>query len=307
MTTVPQDRMAPLTEAYITAWQRIKAEQEVIANDPNRIRRLRRLRELEASVTAILNELDDYSRAFIQAEMPNVYSLGARRAALVLNMQPSFAQVDTETIRTLSGDLFDDLLAKTGYVRQETKAAIRRALKDQIIQGQIVGNSPAQTRKLVRDRMEEIGIRGVRYSNGRFVGLDDYAEMAIRTKTATAQNLAGLNFGKRQGVEWYECLDGPGCGLSGHGVGGEANGQVRPAEVAMQYPIAHPRCRRIWSPRPDVSSEREAARAKPSITPEQLADQLAADEARRAARRRGMAAKRRHDARLSARRRRISA
>lgn len=306
MTTIPQDSMPELTAAYVRAWERIQTEQSLIANEPSQFSRRRRLMELEKSVAEVMDHLDDYSRAYIRAEMPKVYAAGAQRVAPIMQLTPSFAQIDTDAVKRLSSDLFDDLLTKTQLVRTETKRAIQKTLKDRIIQGQILGDSPAATRKMVREQLNKIGIRGVRYANGRWVGLDDYAEMAIRTKTAIAQNVGGLNFARQHGVEWFECIDGPDCGLTSHNDGEIANGLIRSYDDAMAYPIAHPRCRRVWTARPDLRTADQAAAAKSSVTADQLADQVEADRVRRASQVRRYAAKRRHDARLAAHQRRLA-
>lgn len=306
MTTIAQDSMPELTAAYVRAWERIQTEQALISNELNQFRRRRRLLELEKAVAEVMDRLDDYSRAYIAAEMPKVYASGAQRAVPLMQVTPTFAQIDTEAVRRLSSDLFDDLLAKTQFVRQDTKRAIQRALKDRIIQGQILGDSPAATRKMVREQLEQVGIRGVRYANGRWVPLDTYASMAIRTKTAIAQNEGGINYGRNSGVEWFQCFDGASCGLYGHNQGPAANGYVGTAEEAMSYPVAHPNCVRSWSPIPGVTSKEAAEANKITPTKAQQADQLAAEEARRQAATRRYAAKRRHDARLAAHQRRVA-
>ena len=284
------DYMAPLVQAYIRAWEAIQREQAAIAGEPNQFRRLRRLRSLEAGVAAILDKLDTYSREFIRSQLPATYFEGAAAAAGVLGVP---VVIDPDPIRRLSADLFDDLLTRTQFVRQETKQAIARMLKDEMVRGTIVGESQVKTRQVLTRRLEQIGIRGVRYADGRYHRLDDYAEMAIRTKEAVANNVSGLHLSKIHGVEFYECIDGPDCGLTEHDDPTKASGLIRDFDFAMQYPIAHPRCRRVWTPRPDIRSADDAGRAQPSVSPLQVADQRAADLARRRAQKRRAARVRR--------------
>lgn len=301
------DPLAPLSAAYIKAWEAIQREQLAIAGESSAFRRRRRLRELERSVAQILDKLDAYSREFIRSQMPQVFVAGSREAAAFMGVPSGFAQIDQRTVQRFSEDLFDDLLRATTYVREDTKRFIRKALKDRLISREILGESPAKVRREMVRYLQENGIRGIRYANGRHVGLDDYADMAIRTKSSIARNLSGVTFSKANGVEYFTCLDGTGCGLYGHAVGPVANGYVGTAEEALAYPLSHPRCVRVWLPIAGARTKSEAEANKIMPTDEQMADQLAAEEIRRQQQTRRRQAARRRETLLARRERRLSA
>lgn len=236
------DHLEPLIEAYAAGWAAIQLELDGIANEPNLSRRARRLRRLEGRIEQILGDLRTYSAQFTQAQMPAVYKEGGQVAAGMSNTPYGYTTADQQTAKHLADDLHNNLLSKTNYVGQDTKRGIQRALRDEIIRGERLGQTPEQTRRLVRKRLNEIGIRGVRYSNGRFVGLDDYADMVIRTQMAVARNTAGIEFSKRNDIQYMECLDGPACGLTSHNDSQHANGLILPTDEALAYPVSHPRC-----------------------------------------------------------------
>ena len=60
------------------------------------------------------------------------------------------------------------------------------------------------------------------------------------------------------------------CGWTSHDDPQQANGRIVPLEVARQYPLSHPNCRRSSTPRPDITSADQAEHADrlaPETTP----------------------------------------
>lgn len=61
--------------------------------------------------------------------------------------------------------------------------------------------------------------------------------------------------GARQaGVAMVEVFDGLDCGWTAHQDTDKASRSVRTVEDAAEWPISHPRCRRGFAPRPDLTS-----------------------------------------------------
>jgi hypothetical protein len=127
--------------------------------------------------------------------------------------------------------------------------------------------------------MEDNRISAVVYADGARHGLADYTDMLLRTKSAEAFQRAGLGQGTQLGVGWWEVLDGPACGWSAHDDPLLANGLIVTTEQAEQYPLAHPRCRRCTTPRPDLQTAAAAAAAAPLGPQHTLADIQAAQAA----------------------------
>lgn len=299
------ERLEPLMEAYIAAWTAIQTRQDRILDLPPS-RRPAATRALERFTLESMDKLDDFTERFLKAEFPGVYREGGQLAARRLGVPYRFDSSDRAAVRKLRDDLFNDLLGKTNYVREDTKRAIRRMLKDELVMGRASGKTVDPMRRDLVKRLKDKGIRGVRYSNGRFVRLDDYAQMALRTKASIANNISGIEFGKRNGVDYWECLDGPLCGLTEHNDSQLANGLILPADEALAYPVAHPACRRLWVARPDLRTADEAAKGEPSTTREQMEDQRAFDEQRERDLRRRTAARRRREELLERRRRLVA-
>lgn len=300
-TTACEDvgQMERLIEAYRRGWKAITAELEAIADDPAKFRRRARLVEMQKRIALILRDLETLSRSEVARGVPLAYQQGAREMAGLTGQQWRYTQADQEVVRKLADDTFDDLLKRTRFINLETKKFVRRIVRDRVLLGEVAGRSGQETKARVREYLDAHGVKGIRYRDGRHVDLDDYADMVVRTKRVVARNVGGLMQAKRDGVEFLECFDGPGCGWSTHTDGDQANGKVVSHEEAMKYLISHPRCRRTFGPRPDVTSAKDAARAKPSTTLEQVQDQRRQDAERRAR------LLRRRNARLAARARRV--
>ena len=288
---------AQLREAYSLAWEAIRAEQNAIAADPARFTRQARLRELEAAVNDRLDFVDEAAAAWLADDFPVAYRLGAETAGGVLNQPFQWTTHDNEAITLLAQDTFGELLEATDGVSASTKALIRELGRQQALLKAAAGRTATQAARELRRLLERKGIFSVRYKDGSKHGLADYTDMLIRTKTGLAANAGTLNFTRRAGTKYVECFDGADCGLVSHNDNEKANGMILTVERAAQYALAHPRCRRSWGPRPDLTTEEEARNAKPSTTEAQRVDQAAAEAARVEEQRVRRNARRRREAR----------
>jgi hypothetical protein len=80
-----------------------------------------------------------------------------------------------------------------------------------------------------------------------------WAEAASLAKSAVAYNAGTFNRAREAGVQFMEMFDGADCGWTSHRDADKPNGTVRTVEEAANWPIFHPRCRRAFGPRPDIS------------------------------------------------------
>jgi hypothetical protein len=275
----------PLQAAYRRAWQVVVDEEAVLQAHPELLRRRTRLVAMRTRIEAEMARVDAEAKAWIESHMPPVYEVGAS-AAIGLAGAGEFrwTAIHRTAVQQLAADLFDDLLKATRHVRRTTKTLVRVVARDQALQRAITGlDTTTSAARRMTVLLEENGIHAVRYANGARHGLREYADMALRTKTSTAYNLGSLNSVE---TAWWECLDGPACGLTSHDDPTEANGFVTTREEALAYPTSHPNCRRTWAPRVDITSKKEARRAAPTSTQGQRAAQQTQDAARREAQRR---------------------
>jgi hypothetical protein len=305
---VPSDLEAltvQLRDAYARVWGTVQAEETRLLADftaANRSQRLRLLRDTRRSIEGLMDVADELALRWAARELPDAYQLGARQAAGVAGQAVSFRAVDVDAVNQLVLDGRDSLLTATRNVKRSTKELVNRLATQHMTEKLVRGQTATQAAAGLRAELEGHGITAVTYADGSRHGLAEYADMAILTRTGELYQVGGFDQTKALGIGWMEIFDGLGCGLSSHDDPRKANGLILPTDEARLYPLAHPRCGRSTSPRPDIQSKRDAEHAKPSTTAAQRADQEQAEAARaqsvaaRAQRRRLQAAQQRNAA-----------
>lgn len=272
----------PLLKAYASAWEDVLDAQRQIAADPLKWRAKRRLFELQRAIEAKMLQLDAQAREWVATELVRPYALGA--AAGAVELSESAAAVWTllphEAISRIATDTLDDLLKATRHVRRTTKALIRAIAKDQVLAKLTQERTAVDAGRRMAKIIEQRGIHAITYADGSRHGLKEYAEMLVRTKTGEAYNLGTLEAQEALGVEFWECFDGAGCGLTSHQDPVKALGRIVDKDTALRYPLSHPNCRRSWGARPDITSKAHAEAASSHVTAEQIADNAAADRER---------------------------
>lgn len=272
-----------IVAVYRDAWEQVVAEQLAIADDPARFARAARLRETQRRIEALMGSVDAQARQWLATVFPRTYEIGGLDMAASIGNSWVWTQADIDGVTILATDLFDDLLAATRGVKASTKRFIRDVIRIQTQRGAVTGKTAVQIAKEVTALVRDKGIHSVTYSGGRRVGLASYADMAVRTKTAVSYNASALLHARRSSVSFIEVFDGVACGWTYHNDPDTANGSIRPLDEAMGNVISHPRCRRAFGARLDVTNPIEAVGAQPSTTAAQRIDQAQA-EADRAAR-----------------------
>ena len=256
------------------AWDLIVADQAAITASwptiPAAVRE-HRLALFQVQVLTLMDEIDAQAASTITRAMTTAYETGAWVTAISGLAEPTFTGISSAAITGLAQTTMDDLLTATSGVRDTTKALIRELTHDQVINVLYTGVTPTDAARDMRRLLEKHQIHAVTYADGKRVGLAQYSEMVLRTKTAEAYQAGGLDQGEALGWDWWEIMDGPGCGLTSHDDLQKANGMIVDLETVRAHPLSHPNCRRASTPRPDIASAREAAAALPS-SPEALAE-----------------------------------
>lgn len=216
--------------------------------------RRRRLQAADAAINEILDSADTVAAAQVVAATQAAYETGAWVTAILSNTGAAFTPLDVDSITAIAQDTMSDLLRATRHVRVEVKDLLRELVRDSVRVKTVTGQTAVEAARELLRRATEAGITGVVYSNGARVPMTVYAEMVLRTKTAEAYQKGGFAQGERLGIDQWQIMDGPGCGLTGHGVGEDADGMIVDLATARQHPLAHPNCRRSTSPRPDLAA-----------------------------------------------------
>lgn len=257
-------------------WQRISDDEQNLLSDwaaLGREARLARLRTMRNTVHTLMQQADDLAIRYANQGVPAAYELGGTVLAAGLGGGPRWGQPDLDMLGQLSTAVRDDLLAATSGVTQSTKDLVRRLAGEQLTFKAAVGQTAVQAGRELSERLAGAGITAVTYRDGSRHGLDEYAEMAIRAKSAEAYQLGGFAQARAFDVKFMELFDGPGCGLDSHDDPTKANGLILPTEEAAAHPLSHPRCVRVSSPRPDVRTAAQARSAGRSTSPAQDVDQ----------------------------------
>lgn len=270
----------PLIRTIAEAWQAVTAEIDAIAADPRKFRRAAQLRGIQRRLLALMDDVDAETRVWLSQQYPRIYALGA--ADLAIAEPFTWSGPHRSAIAALANSTFDDILKSTRHVRRTTKLLIRELVRSETLSVLAGGRTAVQGGRTLARLLEDHKIHAVVYKDGSRHGLQEYGEMVIRTRSATAYNAGALNHGSLGGVTFYEVLDGFGCGWTSHTDPDVANGSIRSAEECAKQVLSHPRCRRSFGPRPDIRDAKVARSAQPSTTPEERADQANAEQARAA-------------------------
>ena len=228
--------------------------------------RVQRLQVLQRALVALVGQADAIAARHVVSTMQSSYEIGAWATAITTGTTATFTGVDIDAVTHLATDTMQSLLQATKGMREDVKQVIRDLTRDQVRAKLYLGQTAVQAGQELAKAMGERGITAVIYSDGRRVTLEQYAQMVIRTKTAEAYQEGGLNQGDRLDIDWWEVMDGPGCGWTSHDDPQKADGMIVPLESARAHPLSHPNCRRSTTPRPDIASAREARTAEPTPT-----------------------------------------
>lgn len=279
--SVVDAQVETVANAYREGWERIQEELAQVVQNPTQFRRERRLREVSARVERELARLNDGAlpRASETVRFAGAVGHGTGSTAAGA-VSVGWDLMDTASVDRVANGLYWDLLGATENVDRTTKRFLRAVNRDTQLDRLITGRTADQAARRMAQISQENGVYAVRYANGARHGLAEYASMAVRTVSGEVYNDTFLNGAATEGVEWFECFDGPDCGLESHNEGDVADGLIVDARTAHTYLLSHPNCRRSWGARPDVQSQDQALRTGRSTDLATRDDQIAADVAR---------------------------
>jgi hypothetical protein len=266
-------------DVYRAVEDDVNAELAAILGDDRQANRVRRLRAVAAEIDRRTSDLEREARAFLNDSLPAAWGAGGQAAGV----GPfTWTQAHRQGLGMLALDTFNEVLRPTRFMSRDVKALIRSTGAEVIRKSVVTGQTATQTGRELEARLRSTGITAITYRDGRNVRASTYTEMLARTKTAAAYNLGGLNQMKTAGVTHVEVIDSFDCGLVTHNDGFKVSGKVMPVEVMAAYPISHPNCVRDLAPRPDVTSDEQAAVSSSWRSPEAEADQVSFEKYLRA-------------------------
>lgn len=280
---MPQPPLGDLTQRlldlYVEAERTIVAEALETASD----RRRARLTELRATVEAELARLRDASAEWATNELPAVWASGASSAGGF-----TWTVAHRHAIAEFIGRFWDDVVGLTDTLDKNARSWLlteaRRETALSLIEGRTAPQAARSLTRTLAVTEDAIGdLTFVTYKDGSRRRFADYADMLIRTNTANAYNAGTLTQLRELGIGWCEVFDGAGCGWTSHNDAEKANGRIVTLEEAGEQLLSHPRCRRSFGGRPDITSVEQAAEGSPSTTEEQRAAAAEMEQAREAA------------------------
>lgn len=181
-------------------------------------------------ITKSIDQTARGSKKFYDSELTNTYSAGARYGS----QDPAYALSKKD-------QRFLDEMRKSGKADIDNAAALAKRDSTRIAREARKG----QLGKGPRDR-----VRGARYKDGRFMSMDGYADMRVKTDASIAYNEGTISGATAAKVEWFEVQDSAGCGLSAHDDPQGARGLILTADECRAHLIGHPYCGRTFKPLP---------------------------------------------------------
>ncbi|MGW6886731.1 hypothetical protein [Streptomyces chartreusis] len=244
------------------AWQRLADKQRAViaqfANNPRAPRTAATLEEFKKAIRAFRKRVDQEAQQFVQRQLPHLYAAGAGVAAEALGETFTWSMFHRDALQSLAADSYADFLRRSQEAERMASQFYRAAREAARREVPLLaaGNMTAKqaARQLASKLAADHELTHVIYRNGAHVPVRAWAEAATLAKSAVAYNAGTLNRTRQAGVSMVEVFDGADCGWTNHQDPDKANRTVRTVEEAAEWPISHPRCRRGFGPRPDVTA-----------------------------------------------------
>lgn len=273
-----------MAERLGAAWDDLEAERVAVVTSLTLGRKRevdQWLTEFQSSIAAFVTRVGGDVEAFLRLHVGPRYQQAVEQ---VTRAPMSWTTVHTTALTSLAVDTYGDFLQRAHEAEQVTTAfvtAVRAAAGAELPKIAAGGRTAVQVGDRLATRLlRDYGIDHVTYRDGTRMPVRPYARMAARTKSAVAYNAGTLNGCVEVGVGYVEIFDSPDCGFRTHDDPDRANGSVRSLAEAGLHPIAHPNCTRAVGPRPDVTTDEEAAGAESLQPDSQRADAQALADAR---------------------------
>jgi hypothetical protein len=264
--------IALMTAQLVRRWQRLTTAQD------NLLRVLERLQPTLGATTRIrsiisgfndeVGEFDRLARAlatrWAATDLPIAYRDGALRALRKAGRDITLFQwtADHQAALTgLTGTFYVDLIQRIQETVRRAQAfarAAQAATREVTLRRNHSGIDSAQ---LVADHP----LSTIVYSNNSKHPVQSWAHSALTWQAVVTANHGAINTGRQElDAVWFECVDGPECGFRDHPDTDHADGTIRSADDATEFPAAHHGCIREWVPRPDLNGRRGLVSGDPA-------------------------------------------
>ncbi|MEV6379053.1 hypothetical protein AB0M31_06480 [Streptomyces sp. NPDC051773] len=216
------------------------------------------LEEFRQAIRAFRQRVDQEAQQFVKRQLPHLYAAGAQTAAEALDVTFTWTTFHRDALQALAADSYADFLRRSQETERMANQFYRTAREAARREVPLLaaGNMTAKqaAKNLAARLAAEHKLTHVVYRNGARVPVRAWAEAATLAKSAVAYNAGTLNRTRQAGVTMVEVFDGPDCGWLSHADLDKANGTLRLVNEAVGAPISHPRCRRSFGPRPDLTA-----------------------------------------------------
>lgn len=245
----------------VREWKRLTDAQDVLLRTLEKIRpgpgATTRIRNAVRDFNGQVGEFDRAARAFAErwaaTDLPTAYRDGALRALEKAGAQVALFRWTADhqaAITGLSGTFYVDLISRIQEAVRRAQAFARTAqdaARDVALGRQHSGINSA---RLAADHP----LGTVIYSDHSRHPVKAWAHSAFSWQGVVTANHGAISTGRLElGAAWFECVDGPECGFRSHPDTDHADGTIRSAEDATEFPTAHHGCIREWVPRPDLN------------------------------------------------------
>nr|WP_202424719.1 hypothetical protein [Streptomyces sp. HUCO-GS316] len=257
----PDEIARRVTAVLEEAWQRLADKQRTVvaqfADNPRAPHTAATLEEFKKAIRAFRQRVDQEAQQFVQRQLPHLYGAGASWAAEALGETFTWTTFHRDALQSLAADSYADFLRRSQEAERMASQfyrAVREAARREVPL-LAAGNMTAKqaARNLASRLATEHELTHVIYRNGARVPVRAWAEATTLAKSTVAYNAGTLNRTRQAGVTMVEVFDGADCGWTTHQDPDKANRTVHTVEEAAEWPISHPRCRRGFGPRPDVT------------------------------------------------------
>lgn len=240
---------ASLDAAFSAAWDIVDEAQDSIISDPRPWRRVGKRGAFLAAFLGRMDDMDEQASVWFAERMPDIYAAGASDAARALGLTYEPSPEHLARISALAAVGASSLLKATRGARRTTRALMAVLAGNP---GLLARPSPELTALVEKERPF-----AVRYADQSRHGLDDFASMVLDTAASSIYTAGTLGMGAEAGVTSYYVSDGAFCGWSFHDDPDRADGTIRSEMELVEFPLAHPHCRRSASPSPDAAPLRD--------------------------------------------------
>lgn len=226
------------------AWDRAEVQRQRVllsVEEGAKANALRRLAEYQKAIEAYQEQIPEIAREYVRVVVGE-YAAGAAVGAAAVGISNTWTMADRNALASLASDSYGDLLRRSqdaGRTAREFARAVR-ATAGEFIPAGASGDTLVKAGREWRKALEERHrVSSVVYADGSMRSIQDYTEMAVRTKGRVAYNSGALARYADAGVGYVEVFDGPNCFMPGQSFSpsGAVLGMVRSRYSGGAYTI----------------------------------------------------------------------